>query len=109
MGQSLGLGTGSGPASEEGPVSYVVPSAQSASSTAPSAAPPGPPSSAASGGGPTGPYERPESEYHSLDGSHHQSGYMESSPELYSQQSNHKNYHRGEWQRGQRDVLAECL
>ena len=47
-----------------------------------------------------------DSEYHSLDGSHHQSPYMENSPEFYSTHPNHyaKNYMRSKYQ-GWKTVL----
>ncbi|XP_034237975.1 ETS-like protein pointed isoform X5 [Thrips palmi] len=106
--QQMGLGGGgagetTGP--DEGPVSYVVPPAQPPQSASTNA-----PQSTGTGPTPQLPYERSESEFHSLDGSHHQSGYMDSSPELYSHQSlqdqkyhvqnYHKSYPRARYQDG---------
>lgn len=109
-----GAGTGPGSGADDGPVSYVVPPAQPPQPT--------PSSAAQSGAGSQNapqltPYERAstESEYHSLDGSHHQSGYMDSSPELYSHpsldqkyhvQNYHKNYPRARYQDGYSDSYS---
>lgn len=109
LGGGGGAGSGSGagtPGAEEGPVSYVVPSSQPTQPTTATA----PQSNAPI------PYERSESEYPSLDGSHHPSGYMDSSPELYAHQSladqkyhvqnYHKSYPRARYQDGYGDYSS---